>query len=155
MTKKSKRKRMKRTRKQQTRLQIKNSDKKSSDIKISEAILQLSEQLRNKYREQHRIYSIISITIMAWNISLFPKEEQPHVQGMLSDSLANQLGGEDVAVLLECIDTLIDQKNMLFSNIREYILTHNLSFSGDKITLTVGTAPVPEKIQRRLTNNPA
>ena len=90
------------------------------------------------------------MTVMAWNISLFPKEEQTHVQGMLLDALPEQLSGEDVAVLLKNIESLIERKEKDYPHIREYILKHQLSFSGDAITLMVGTAPVPEKIQRRV-----
>jgi len=119
------------------------------DIKISEAILTLAEPLRAHYREPHRLQAIISIAVMAWNIALFPDEEQSHVQGMLLERLPPQLGGEDVGVLLRTIDTLIARKNLLYPNVREYILTHNLSHADNTVTLTVGTAPVPETIQRR------
>jgi hypothetical protein len=118
-------------------------------IKISEAILTLAEPLRAQYREPHRMQAIISLAVMAWNISLFPDEEQPHVQGMLLESLPPQLGGEDVGVLLSTIDTLIARKNLLYPHVREYILKHDLSLVGNRVTLTVGTAPVPENIQRR------
>ena len=118
-------------------------------IKISEAILTLAEPLRAHYREPHRLQAIISIAVMAWNIALFPDEEQSHVQGMLLESLPPQLGGEDVGVLLSTIDTLIARKRLLYPQVREYILTHQLSLVDNKVTLTVGTAPVPEKIQRR------
>src|SRR5712692_7648094 len=119
------------------------------DIKMSEAILTLAEPLRAHYREPHRLPAIISITVMAWNIALFPDEEQSHVQGMLLESLPTQMGGEDVGVLLSTIDTLIARKRLLYPHVREYILTHQLSLADNTVTLTVGTAPVPEKIQRR------
>jgi len=119
------------------------------DIKISEAILTLAEPLRAHYREPHRLQAIISIAVMAWNIALFPDEEQSHVQGMLLERLPPQLGGEDAGVLLRTIATLIARKNLLYPNVREYILTHNLSHADNTVTLTVGTAPVPETIQRR------
>ena len=118
-------------------------------IKISEAILTLAEPLRTQYREPHRMQAIISMAVMAWNISLFPDEEHAHVQGMLLESLPPQLGGEDVGVLLSTMDTLIARKRLLYPQVREYILTHQLSFVDNKVTLTVGTAPVPETIQRR------
>lgn len=118
-------------------------------IKISEAILTLAEPLRAHYREPHRLQAIIAITVMAWNIALFPEDEQPHVQGMLLESLPPQLGGEDGGVLLSTIDTLIARKNLLYPHVREYILKHDLSLVGNRVTLTVGTAPVPENIQRR------
>ena len=120
------------------------------DIKISEAILALCEPLRNQYRDRDRIQTIISITVMAWNISLFQEEERIHVQRMLLASLPEQFSGEDVGALLECIATLIERKHRYYPSVREYILKHQLSFSGDTITLTVGTAEVPDKIQRRI-----
>jgi hypothetical protein len=118
-------------------------------IKISEAILTLAESLRAHYREPHRLEAIIAVAVMAWNISLFSDEEQSHVQGMLLESLPTQLSGEDVGVLLSTMDTLIARKRLLYPQVREYILTHQLSLVDNKVTLTVGTAPVPEHIQRR------
>ena len=119
------------------------------DIKISEAILNISEPLRTQYREPQRMQAIISLAVMAWNIALFPDEEHAHVQGMFLERLPPQLGGEDVGVLLRTMDTLIARKRLLYPQVREYILTHQLSLVDDKVTLSVGTAPVPEKIQRR------
>src|SRR5438445_6371976 len=118
-------------------------------IKISEAILTLAEPLRMQYREPHRMQAIIAIAVMAWNIALFPDEEQSHVQEMLLERLPTQLSGEDVGVLLSTIDTLIARKRVLYPQVREYILTHQLTLANDKVTLSVGTAPVPETIQRR------
>lgn len=119
------------------------------DIKISEAILTLAEPLRAHYREPHRLQAIMAITVMAWNIALFPEDEQSHVQGMFLESLPPEMGGEDAGVLLSTIDTLIARKNLLYPHVREYILKHNLSLGDNTVTLTVGTAPVPETIRRR------
>ena len=47
------------------------------------------------------------------------------------------------------MDTLIARKRLLYPHVREYILTHQLSFVNNTVTLSVGTAPVPETIQRR------
>ena len=47
------------------------------------------------------------------------------------------------------METLIARKRLLYPQVREYILTHHLSLVEDKVTLSVGTAPVPETIQRR------
>ena len=93
--------------------------------------------------------AIIALAVMALNTSLFPDEEHTDVQGMLLESLPQQLSGEDVGVLLSTIDTLIARKNLLYPQVREYILTYQLSLGDNKVTLTVGTAPVPEKIPRR------
>jgi hypothetical protein len=118
-------------------------------IKISEALLNISEPLRMQYREPHRMQAIIAVAVMAWNIALFPDEEHAHMQGMLLESLPPQLSGEEVGVLLSTMETLIARKRLLYPQVREYILTHQLSLVDDKVTLSVGTAPVPEHIQRR------
>jgi hypothetical protein len=111
--------------------------------------LRLSEPLRNKYKDTHHLRGIISATVMAWNISLYPEEEQDNVQDMLIDSLPEELSGEDVATLLACIDDLIARKKKYYSNINDYIVKYDLSISGDDITLTVGSAPINGKIQRK------
>jgi hypothetical protein len=118
-------------------------------VKISEAILNLAEPLRARYREPHRLEAIIALAVMAWNIALFPDEEHAQVQGMLLESLPPQLSGEDVGVLVSTIDTLIARKRLLYPQVREYILTHQLSLVDNNVTLTVSTTPVPETIQRR------
>ena len=118
-------------------------------IKISEAILTLAEPLRAHDREPHRMQAIIAVAVIAWNIALFPDEEHAQVQGMLLKSLPPQLSGEDVGVLVSTIDTLIARKRLLYPQVREYILTHQLSFVDNKVTLSVGTTPVPENIPRK------
>ena len=127
-----------------------SSKLRNTDIKISEAILHLCEPLRKQYKDNNRIKVIISITVMAWNISLFPKEEQANAQEILSGPLLNRLKNEEAAVLLENIKTLIDRKNMDYSCVRDFILKYTLSFLGDTITLTVETTEVPEEIQRKV-----
>lgn len=143
MAKKQKRKRAKKTRKRPP------TATPPGGIKISEAILRLCEPLRNQYQQPHRIQFIISMTVIAWNISLFPEEERPYMREMLLDALPKQLSGEEVAELLKNIEALIECKEKNYRHIREYILKHQVSFEGDSYSLTVGTAPVPEKIQRR------
>jgi hypothetical protein len=93
--------------------------------------------------------AIIAVAVMAWNISLFPDEEHAQVQAMLLESLPPQLSGEDVGVLMSTLETLMARKRLLYPQVREYILTHQLSFVGNTVTLSVGTAPVPAHIQRR------
>src|SRR5215510_15468500 len=143
------RKAAKRQRSTPSKLWVSSPPQTRPAIKISEAILNISEPLRMQYREPHRMQAIIAVAVMAWNIALFPDEEQSHVQGMLLENLPPQLSGEDVGVLLSTIDSLIARKRLLYPQVREYILTHELSLVDNKVTLSVGTAPVPEHIQRR------
>src|SRR5262249_11802258 len=96
-----------------------------------------------------RMQAIIAVAVMAWNIALFSDEEHAHVQGMLLESLPPQLSGEDVGGLFSTIDSLIARKRLLYPPGKEDNLNHHPSFLNNKGTLSVGTAPVPEHIQRR------
>ena len=113
-------------------------------IKISEAVLRLCEPLRKRYSQTHRIETIIWLTIVAWNISFFPQEEQFNMQERLIKASPKGLTGKDLAVLFENIEMLAERKKMLYPDVREYIVNHEISFSDDMVTLTVGVAPVPE-----------
>jgi len=118
------------------------------DIKISEAILSLCEPLRKKYKDNN-LKVIISITVMAWNISLFAKEEQAEAQKLFFRTLLKDLKVDDVPILLAQIKVLIERKNRDYPGVREYILKNTLTFSGDTFTLTVETADVPDEIRKR------
>jgi hypothetical protein len=120
-----------------------------SGIKISEAILILSDSLRKKYRSIPQTKAIVSVTVMAWNLSLFPDEERENVKQILIESLPDEFSGEDTEVLLTSIDNLIAQKKKLYPHIREYILNYDLSLKGSEMTLNVETASIKGEIKRK------
>ena len=119
------------------------------EVKISEAIIKLSESLRKKYNSINKTKVIISITIMAWNISLFPDEEKETVRQMLIKSLPEEISEEGSDILLNSIDNLIREKKKLYPHVREYILTYDLSFRRGDMTLSVESAPVGKEIRKK------
>ena len=121
------------------------------EVKISEAIIKLSELLRKKYNSINKTKVIISITIMAWNISLFSDEEKETVRQMLIKSLPEEISEEGSDILLNSIDNLIRDKKKLYPHVREYILTYDLSFRRGDMTLSVGSAPVGKEIRKNIT----
>jgi hypothetical protein len=55
--------------------------------------------------------------------------------------------GEDVASVLNVVDTLVEHKRRDYPEVHEFILKHDLSYVDGTITLTVGTAPMlPERL---------
>ena len=114
-------------------------------IKISEAILRINEPLRNRYQEPHRIEMIVYLTVMAWNLSLFKGEERTELQENIMEKLPPEFAGEDVAMLLDNLDMLIEGKEKEFPDIREYIMDHEVLFSGNSFTLNVTAAPLKER----------
>ncbi len=120
----------------------------ASGIKISEAILRINEPLRNRYQEPHRIETIIYLTVMAWNLSLFEGEERTELQEKIVEKLPPEFAGEDVAMLFDNTEMLIECKEKEFPDIREYIIDHQVSFSGDSLSLTVSAVPIKEGMEK-------
>jgi hypothetical protein len=114
-------------------------------MKISEAVLRISEPLLTRFQEPHKIENIISLTVMAWNISIFEGEERTELQEKIIEKFPQDFGGEDIALLLDNIEMLIARKDKLFPDIREYIIDHKVSFSGSSYNLTVGAVPVGDR----------
>ena len=79
------------------------------ELKISELILRINEPLRARYQEPHRIETIIFLTVMAWNISLFEGEKRTELQQQMIEKLPGNLGGEDVGIFLDSLEMLIDR----------------------------------------------
>ena len=138
-------KKIQRTQKKGNSQQLQNAG-----IKISEAILRLCEPLRLQYKDHQPIKVIISLTVMAWNISLFPKEEQAKVQEISIAPLLKQLKrADEVAMLLDTIKILIDRKNKDYPYIRFIILKHTPSFLGETLTLTIEASEAPERTKKK------
>ncbi len=114
-------------------------------IKISAAILALAEPYLKKYRKPDQIRGMLMLTIAAWNLSLVTGKEQAHLERLLRDGPLADWRGEDLAAVLNGVDTLIARKRRDDPEVRDFILTHTLTRSGDEMTLTVGTAPMPPK----------
>ena len=140
----------KKKRKKSQKLTTKKEPKPTQpgEIKISEAILRMNEPLRNRYQEPHRIQTIIYLSVMAWNLSLFKGEERTELQEKIIEKLPPDFGGEDVAMLFDNIEMLIERKEKEFPDIREYIIDHQVSFSGTSFSLTVSAVPLEERSQK-------
>ena len=113
------------------------------DIKISAAILALSEPYRERYPEPHRVEVVIGLTVAAWNLALVPGAERARLKHRLLKQLSASRRRADRIVLSDLLDALIARKQRDYPEVRDFILTHTLTRSGDEMTLTVGTAPVP------------
>lgn len=114
-------------------------------IKISEAILKISEPLMTKYPQSGRITVLIDLAIAAWNISLASGDTRENIENRIVELMPEQLDAVDVAVIVEQMDMLVERKNKLYSHIRYFIVSHNLSFDDDgQLTLDIDSAPIAE-----------
>jgi hypothetical protein len=85
---------------------------------------------------------------MAWNISLFEGEERTELQEKIVEKFPPDFGGEDVAILLDNLEMLIERKEKEFPDIQEYIMDHQVQFSGNSLTLNVTAAPLKEGMEK-------
>jgi len=68
--------------------QVKFHEPTDNEIKMSEVILKIAEPYIKKYwNNDKRIHTIISLTIMVWNITLFPDGKWENYYDMLVDQL--------------------------------------------------------------------
>ncbi len=89
-----------RPRKQKSKtLKRQSSGLPAHGIMVSEAIMRLSESLIRRWRASHISQGMITLTAMAWNISLCPKEEQVDVQGFFLDVLPKQLSAKNITII--------------------------------------------------------
>ena len=86
------------------------------------------------------------MAVTAWNISLYPKEEQAIIQEKLIDALPEDMRAEIVAYFLEQIDNLIDRKNRDYPHLKEYIQDYQVVSSGDTIALNIVKSDIPDLI---------
>jgi len=70
------------------------------------------------------------------------------LQEKIIEKLPQDFGGEDVAVLLNNLEMLIEGKEKEFPDIREYIMDHQVLFSGNSFTLNVTAAPLKERKEK-------
>ena len=82
---------------------------------------------------------------MAWNLSLFKGEERTELQEKFVEKLPPDFSGEDAAMLFDNVEMLIERKEKEFPDIREYIIDHKVTFSGNSYSLTVSAVPIEER----------
>ena len=119
----------------------------ASDIKILEAIIKLAEPLIKRCTEHSQIRIIVWITILAWNLSLFSEGERENYEGIIMKSLPEQVPAQEIATLLESIDLLSAKKKKYYPHLTDFIISHDLTVSENRITLTVNSTSTNENIR--------
>ncbi len=109
-------------------------------IKLSDALQQLFEPLRPGEMSPEALRSLATLTSMAWNLSLFPEEEQAQTLKTMSETLARSVPGGDVHVFRNIITSLVARKRELFPDDRRVVTATEVSGSGDTLRLDVAYA---------------
>ena len=116
------------------------------EAKMSAVVLQLAEPLLKQHgKTPQQAEAIIMLTIAAWNKSMFPPDKQPLIEKDLIDSFVPKDGNaEDAGVAVQIMDMVVERRERLFPDLRKIIVDYECSIAGGRLTLEVGSAPIPE-----------
>jgi len=117
----------------------------ADDLKMSAVILTLAEPLLKKYgTDAKRAESIIALAIAAWNKAMFPAESQAGFEKTVIDiAVPSDGSAESVGVVIEVMELIEDRRKKLFPKLRVVIANYDLQVSQGRLTLNVGSAPIP------------
>jgi hypothetical protein len=120
------------------------------EARMSAVILQIAEPLIKQHgRSEERAKSILMLTVAGWNKSLFPPDKQPIVEKELIDRFVPKDGSaEAVGVVVHIMDTVAEQREKLFPDLRKVIVDYEVEISGGHLNLNVTSAPAPDVWQR-------
>lgn len=107
--------------------------------KMSEVLEKFIEPYKDTTQDFADLEALIEIAILAWNMSLIPKENRKDaMESMLSEmnSGANQPGQSE---FLSMLNELIDRKDRHFSKNQRFITTFDLQDTGDGYHLSVAS----------------
>jgi hypothetical protein len=114
--------------------------------KMSAVILQLAEPLIKQHgKTADRAEAIISLTVAAWNKSMFPPDKQPLIEQDLIDCFVPKDGSaEVVGMAVHIMDIVAARRQQLFPDLRKIIVHYEVEISGGHLTLNVTSAPIPQ-----------
>jgi hypothetical protein len=117
------------------------------EIKMSAVIIKLAQPyIRMYWGNEMRVRGIISLTITIWNMTFLPEKEQTELQEtVIEEILPKDCDAQDVATMLRFFENLRDRKRELFSNIRTFIMGHDLRLDSENIHLSVSSVPLNER----------
>lgn len=115
------------------------------EAKMSAVILQLAEPLLKRHgKTAGQTRAIISLTIAAWNKSMFPPDKQPSVETDLINRFVPKDGNaEDVGMAIQVMDFIADRREKLFPDLRNIVVDYKLDISGGRLTLNVSSSSIP------------
>jgi hypothetical protein len=116
------------------------------EAKMSAVITQLAEPLLKQHgTNAQRAETIVSLTVAAWNKSMFPSDKQPFIEKELIDCFVPKDGNaEDIGIAIDVMDMIAERREELFPNLRKVIVDYEVDISGGRLNLNVTSAPVPD-----------
>ncbi len=114
-----------------------NTKESIKDKILSETILEFAQPLMDKCENADQQKKLIDLSVLAWNMSYLPKEQQEREKEKIIRKL-----GDDVEARLtvnEVFNYLIARKEALYSHEKRIIVNYEVSEFNDKLNLMVAS----------------
>jgi hypothetical protein len=105
------------------------------DIKMSEIFEQFMEPYRDFDETEDAFRKLITLSILSWNMMLFPKKDREAKLEELLTSFPEDIRREGHGI----IEQMMSRKERLFSNYRRAILGYELMDTGDGWHLSIAS----------------
>lgn len=116
------------------------------EAKMSAVITKLAEPLLKQHATNAKqAETIISLTVAAWNSSMFPPNKRPLIEKELIDSFVPKDGSaEDIGLVIDLMDMIAERRKEFFPDLRKIIVDYEVDISDGRLSLNVTSAPVPD-----------
>ncbi len=86
--------------------------RKKTDVDISKAIVTITNSFieNNLDDDDPDLESLMKLSIIAWNISLFPEMNQEILYEKIAGALSPSLGAQGIAGFVKIVEKIIDEK---------------------------------------------
>ena len=144
--------------------QLQRQQKQYGGVKLSAALIELCEPFEPENLSTKEFENLIALAAVAWNIAVFPKDEQlerltsfietmpnmkeeleMEIDAVLHDD-SKDTGSAPATTTIHFIGAMIQRKDELFPNDNRLVLNYSVKDSPEGPHLTVSSAPIdPER----------
>lgn len=111
-----------------------------SPAKISAAILEFAEPLTRAASSPSDYEAGLSTAIIAWNLALLPETNRATpLSRFLAETTADE---EEQSQIREVVEAMIARKDVLFGDVRRFIVRYMIKREGGQVRLSVSSAPL-------------
>jgi hypothetical protein len=121
---------------------------KKNAANISEAIAAITNSFienNNLDDSTDDLQTLIPLSVIAWNISLFPETNKETIYGQITEMLPKKFGAEGIAGFVSIIEKIIGEKKKLYPNVNRLIEKYDISVIDGDIKLDVQSIPFGER----------
>ena len=117
--------------------------KEKNDANISEAIVTITNSfIENSLDgEIPDFESLVNLSIIAWNMSLFPETNRETLYGQIVQMLPESFGAQDTARFVNIIERIMYEKKKDYPKVNRLIEKYNISTVEGKMKLDVESIP--------------